>query len=135
MAEPLDSRGCLICGRDNPIGLHMTWQGDGDPAWATVVLPSTYEGFSGVAHGGVVTALLDEAMWYAIHRTVGLVTMTAAMDTRFRRPVPVMAPLYVSGRCLRTRHGLTEAMAEIRAGDASGPLLASAQGRFLPAPR
>lgn len=125
------SRGCLVCGRENPAGLRASYRAADGRARAEVTPPGRFQGFDGTLHGGVVTALLDDAMWYAAY-SAGLFTMTAEITVRFRRPVPVEAPLVVEGR-LRARRGrLAELEAELTAAD--GTVLARAEGKFLAVP-
>lgn len=81
-----------------------------------------------MAHGGIVMALLDEAMAHAAgfagHRGV-----TASVNVRFRKPVPLEAPIEVRGRTTWQRRGVVGVEAWI--GDARGTLLARAEGSFV----
>ena len=56
------SRTCFVCGRDNPVSLKMKWDQDcaSGEIRSTVVLPEHFNGYPGVAHGGVIAAVLDE---------------------------------------------------------------------------
>jgi len=88
MAEPLPSyRGCFGCGRDNPIGVALRLEWDGEKARALFVPKEMYAGFEGVIHGGIVCTLLDEAMWWAIAAQERKCTVTAEMKVQFHRPV------------------------------------------------
>jgi uncharacterized protein (TIGR00369 family) len=127
--DPADNP-CLICGPDNPIGLHVKWTMTPPSAAATVVVPDGFQGWRGVAHGGLVAALLDEAMWYAVYGATGVSGFTVELRSRYHRPVPVGVPLQVRGEAGATRHRVTEATASVS--DADGHVLASAQGRFMP---
>lgn len=92
-----------------------------------------FAGLPGVLHGGAVLALCDDAMWYAAFGR-GALTMTAEASVRFRAPVEVGSRVVVRGWVLRQRGRLWTCAAELRAGAPDGPLLASAEGKFLPAP-
>ncbi len=92
-----------------------------------------FAGLPGVLHGGAVLALCDDAMWYAAFGH-GALTMTAEASVRFRAPVEVGSLVVVRGWVLRQRGRLWTCAAELRAGAADGRLLASAEGKFLPAP-
>src|SRR5512146_275339 len=56
------SRTCFVCGRDNPVSLKMKWDQDCESGEirAAVTLPDHFNGYPGVAHGGVIAAVLDE---------------------------------------------------------------------------
>lgn len=61
-------------------------------------------GRTGVVHGGVQAALLDEAMGFAIHAGLGTddgPVATVDLRVRFRRPTPTGKPLRVRGAFLR----------------------------------
>ncbi|MFY9718991.1 MAG: PaaI family thioesterase [Candidatus Cybelea sp.] len=127
---PFDDGNCFACGPENPIGLHLRFDraADSDGVVARSTLAPQYQGWRGIAHGGIVMALLDEAMahaaGYAGHRGV-----TAAVNVRFRRPVPLEAPIEVRGRVTWQRRGVLGVEAAIY--DAAGGLLAQAEGSFV----
>lgn len=91
-------------------------------------LSSNYQGWRGIAHGGIVMALLDEAMAHAAgfagHRGV-----TASVNVRFRKPVPLEVPIEVRGRVTWQRRGVVGV--EARISDENGTLLARSEGSFV----
>lgn len=127
---PLDDGNCFACGPDNPIGLHLHFVPDasGDAVCENARLAARYQGWRGIAHGGIVMALLDEAMahaaGYAGHRGV-----TASVNVRFRRPVPLQTPLVVRGRVVWQRRNVFGVEAEIF--DAAGTALVRGEGTFV----
>lgn len=126
---PFDNGRCFACGPYNAIGLHMRFEREGESGVrADVMLGEEFQGWEGAAHGGIVAALLDEAMAHAAgmlgHRGV-----TAGLDMRFRKPVPLGAPLTVRGRVLWVRRNVLSTQAEVAAPD--GTVLASGEGRFV----
>lgn len=127
----VDDQGCLVCGRENPIGLGLNFHVEGGKAHAEVVLPELVQGWRQIAHGGVVSALLDEAMFYALAEE-GWRGMTAAMTVRFLQPVPTGARLQLTAERTRLHRRLGEARARLCLGD---EVLAEAEGKFLSARR
>lgn len=126
---PFDDGNCFACGPDNPIGMHLRFEPAGsDDVRAGVTLASHYQGWRGIAHGGIVMALLDEAMAHAAgfagHRGV-----TASVNVRFRKPVPLERPLEVRGRVTGRRRNVLGVEAEIL--DADGTLLVRGEGNFV----
>jgi uncharacterized protein (TIGR00369 family) len=89
-------------------------------------------GFPGVMHGGIVVALLDEAMAWALWAEARALGVTAKMETRYRRTVTLGGPLTVRGRIERLRGRRADAEAWIE--DASGARLAEASALFLRLP-
>jgi len=128
-----NSSGCFVCGRDNPIGLKLRFTATADGVEGQLTPGPSYQGFGSVLHGGVVAALLDDALWYAIYRSTGAATMTAELTLRYKKSVPCGEPITVRGRLLENRRGrLFTAHGSIY--DAAGALLAEATGSFLAAP-
>jgi uncharacterized protein (TIGR00369 family) len=127
---PFDDGNCFACGPENPIGMHVHFDRDpgADGVLARFMLAPAYQGWRGIAHGGIVMALLDEAMAHAAgfagHRGV-----TAAVNVRFRRPVPLETLLEARGRVTWQRRGVLGVEAWIS--DAGGTLLARAEGSFV----
>lgn len=64
-AEPLNQT-CFVCGEENPHGMHLKFQADGRRASAKWTPATGRESFQAVIHGGIISAVLDEAMSKAI---------------------------------------------------------------------
>jgi len=127
---PVDDGRCFACGPHNPDGLHLTFAPDGaDGAWSQVVLPPRLQGYRGVAQGGIVMMLLDEIMAHAC-RFAGERAMTAAMQTRFRHPVPIGVDLFLRARVTARRRNVLFLEAAVEAA-LDGTVLATAEGTFV----
>jgi len=85
-----DNRCCFICGADNPVGLKSRPTRDeaAGRAWLNVVIPESFQGWEGVAHGGIIAALLDEVCAYAV-MGVSKQVVTAELTVRYLKPVPL----------------------------------------------
>ncbi len=99
---------CFACGTLNAHGLHLELHASEDVCWVELVLPERFEGWEGIAHGGIVCTLLDEVMAWALvdHDLWGV---TARMSVEFRRPVPIGRPVRAEGRVVSVRRRLVEA--------------------------
>ena len=132
MAIPVNDNQCVVCGQLNPIGLHVSWEVEGtDSVRGVVTVPESFMGFQGVVHGGMVTALMDDAMWHAVHQATGWSSYTVDIATRFRSPVPTGSPVLVRARFLEAAHRLARAEASVLHAQ-GGAVLASASARFMP---
>ena len=126
------SDGCMICGRNNAGGLRMRFENTEDGVRSTVTVPENFQGFDGIAHGGTVAAILDDAMWWAVYRTRGAATMTAEMKVRYHGPVQVGEALVVEATLTSYRGRLHRARAALalEGGGLASPL-AEAEGAYL----
>jgi uncharacterized protein (TIGR00369 family) len=133
LADELYQQYCFACGHQNPLGLHMQFRRDGAAGVVCEYTPRReHQGFPGVMHGGVLVALLDEAMaWamFAAHRALGV---TAKMETRYRRSASPDGPLTVRAAVVRVRGRRIEVESSID--DAEGNRLVEATALFLRVP-
>lgn len=117
---------CFACGLENPAGLHLHFYDDGQTTVTTdFVLADHHQGYPGIAQGGIIAAILDEAGG----RTVMIgdhnrLFVTVKLEVRYRRPVPVGVPLRAVGRLLTLKSRLATAQAEIQT--PGGDVLAAA---------
>jgi uncharacterized protein (TIGR00369 family) len=126
---PIDDGRCFACGPHNPDGMQLQFMADGaDGVRATVTLAPRFQGYAGIAHGGIVMMLLDEAMAHA-GRAAGETGVTASIAVRFRRSVPLGEPLTLAGRVRWKRRRVLGIEATVSAAD--GTLLASGEGSFV----
>lgn len=120
MNQP-SSRGCFVCGRENPMGLAARWTShpDAGEVRATVEIPEHFNGYPGTVHGGIVTALLDEAAVRTALLDGGFddLMVTARLEVAFRRPTPTRTPVTIVARITRRSPSRTVAEAEARLAD------------------
>lgn len=127
MIKQPNSRMCFACGLENPAGLHLHFYDDGqDTVITDFVIADHHQGYPGVAQGGIVAAILDEAGG----RTVMIgnpdrLFVTVRLEVKYRRPVPTGTSLRAVGRLLRLKSRLATAQAEIRT--PAGEVLAEAE--------
>src|SRR5215472_10226872 len=126
---PFDDGNCFACGPENPIGMHLHFdRAEPEGVRCNALLASQFQGWRGIAHGGIVMALLDEAMahaaGYAGHRGV-----TASANVRFRKPVLLETSLEVRGRVTWQRRNVLGVEAEVC--DASGDVLVQCAGHVV----
>ncbi len=98
---------CFVCGPDNPIGLSADFRIDRDngKAEASLVVAEEYQGWQGVVHGGIISALLDEAAIYACRRHA-MYAVTAGLNVRYLKPVSVNVELQVVAEVVSVRRRL-----------------------------
>ncbi|MEO8228196.1 MAG: PaaI family thioesterase [Chloroflexota bacterium] len=119
---------CFACGSLNEHGLQLDLHlGDGR-SWTELELPARFEGWVGIAHGGILATLLDEVMaWALVAQDNWGVTARLAVD--FRRPVPIGQPIRAEGWIVRTRRRLVDTAGQVVGSD--GTILARAEAVYL----
>lgn len=129
-----NSRMCFVCGLQNPVGLKVRFFDDGQCAVrAEVVIPDIHQGYPGVAHGGIVAALLDEAAGRALMAgEPDRFMVTAELRVRYRHPVPTGQPMVLTGQALEAGPRIARARAELRRPD--GTLCAEAEALLVRVP-
>lgn len=126
---PVDDGNCFACGPQNAAGLHLHFEPAGEgTVRAQTALAVQFQGWRGMAHGGIVMALLDEAMAHAAG-FAGYRGVTAAMSARFRNPVPLDAPISIEGSIAWQRRGVLGLRSRVL--DESGNVLAQGEGSFV----
>jgi acyl-coenzyme A thioesterase PaaI-like protein len=124
----IDDGRCFACGAENEIGMHLKFERTENGALAHATLGDQFQGWRGIAHGGIALALLDEAMAHAAGYA-GYRGVTGSMNARFRKPVPLNAPIEIKGRVKWMRRNVLEM--EARVSDRAGNVLVEAEGRFV----
>jgi len=120
---------CFVCGLDNPIGLKMHfYQDESGRVVARFTPQKAHEGYPGVVHGGIVTAILDEVLGRAAIAAEDW-AMTVRLNLRFRRPVPILKPLTAVAEVVRKKRNLLELRGAILLED--GRTATEAVGTFM----
>ncbi len=119
---------CYGCGSENPIGLRLEFEFDGNELRAGFSPQDHHQGYPGIVHGGVISSLLYEVM-ANIQRYSGNEALLRRSAVEFRRPVPVHGRLLVTASVLgETQRGWR--LAAVLTDD-SGNRLASATGEAV----
>lgn len=121
---------CFVCGPANSNGLRLAFAlgQDGKSYCCEFSLGDSFVGPPGHAHGGIIAAILDEAMGKA-NKLKSRVALTRRMEVEYLRPVPLRQPLVVEGRVSRMTGRALYNRAELR--NARGVVLARSRGKFL----
>lgn len=123
-----DDGGCFACGKSNPVGLKLEFVEQNGEYVAFFTPAKEHQGFAGIAHGGIICTLLDEAMArYAWIR--GRKAVTAEINVRLKRPARVGSILKVTGRIDSEDRRVIKASAQVT--DESGEIVAQASARMV----
>jgi acyl-coenzyme A thioesterase PaaI-like protein len=122
---------CFVCEVRNGAGLRIPFfhDPDTDEVLASFTLDDRFSGAPSYVHGGVVLAVLDEAMAWATIAVAGSFAVTKETTTKFRAPVRVGQRHEVRARVVDERDELT---CEATLCDDAGQRCASSRAVFVP---
>jgi acyl-coenzyme A thioesterase PaaI-like protein len=129
MLKQVEGRHCFACGTANPVGLKMRFYRNGNAVYSDIRLGKHFEGWENMAHGGIISTILDEVMSWAIICFRKRLFVTRKMELKYVRPVPLNTSLRARGRVMDEDRGpLIKTRGELF--DDAGRILARSVGEF-----
>jgi len=127
---PNPANKCFGCGGANDQGMKLSFVQDNASKRIVgkFILGETYQGGGGMAHGGIIATLLDEAMG-KVCRFRDVHAVTAELNVQYLKPVKVDEEIIVEGYETDAKGRNLFLAAEIRNG--AGEILAKGTGRFV----
>ena len=126
--ELIDDHYCFACGADNPDGLGVDWVVEGRACHGVFTPKRKFQGWKGMVHGGILAALLDEAMtrlaWIACGGA-----MTAEMTVRFLQPALTQDKIFAAGEIISENRKIVGMRAFLHKNTLSGALIARSTGK------
>lgn len=120
---------CFACGSLNTNGLHLELHAQDGRCWTDLTLAERFEGWEGMAHGGIICTILDEVMAWAVVDS-DLWGVTARMSVEFKKPVPIGRPLRGEGRVVEAKRRIVQTEGVLMDA-ADGTVLARAEAVFV----
>lgn len=124
-----DASHCFVCGPLNPIGLKLKFRLEDGRCLGEFTSAPEHAGFDGVTHGGIVFAVMDDAManWFFLQGARGF---TAKSEIRYRAPLPVGVGVNIE--CEMTRHkGRLLRLGSVVRGQADNTVYAESEASFM----
>jgi uncharacterized protein (TIGR00369 family) len=121
---------CFACGKNNPEGMRLKFSYD-EERYCFICrfrLGKRYTGPPGHCHGGIIAAVLDEAMG-KVNKLRHVVALTSEITVKYLRPVPLNKPLRVESREVSVRGRRHVNKAEIL--NDKDEVLARSRGLFI----
>ena len=121
---------CFVCGENNPGGLHLNFEIDREKQTlkTTFTASTTFQGWDGIVHGGIISTLLDEAM-SKLSFELGHNAVMASLEVRFKKPAPILESLHVYGEITEVSKRLVKAKARVVKQD--GTILAEGKSTLI----
>ncbi len=120
---------CFACGKDNPIGLQITFTVDGDTCTAEFTPTENHLSWENTVHGGIIYSALDDVTGNIPYQN-GLVAHTARCEIRYRRPLREGQTILLRGWTEKTKGRLMVLRGEARRKD-NDELIAECTASFL----
>ena len=124
-----DAPMCFACGPDNPIGLRIRFDVEGDECTAEFTPNENHVGFSDTVHGGIIYTALDDVTANILYQQ-GRKAHTARCEIRYRQPARVGETLKIKGWIENERRRLVMLKGEIRR-KADDVLVADCEASFM----
>lgn len=94
---------CFFCGpATGGLALELLYS-DGQVA-CEFTAHEKFQGYDGMLHGGIVTGILDEVMWWTLFMESKKICATWKIEAEFKRPVLCGKTYRASGHLLRSTH-------------------------------
>ena len=120
---------CFACGQDNPIGLKIHFDVDGDVCTAEFTPNENHVGFQDTVHGGIIYTALDDVTANILYQQ-GRKAHTARCEIRYRQPARVGEALKLKGWIENEKRRLVILKGEIRRA-ADDVVIADCESSFM----
>lgn len=108
-----DDSHCFVCGKKNPDGLGLSFSCLDNRVTAEFTLQKKLQGYKDIVHGGILAAILDEAMIKAA-LAQGTKAITTEITVRFITPLFIGETAIVEAEIIKPNRRLAEARALIK---------------------
>lgn len=89
MSGWIDDRYCFACGEKNPIGMHLTFTETDGGLMTKYAFPKEMQGYKNIAHGGMISLLLDEIMVNLPWQKFKIPVVSAEMRVKLKKPLKI----------------------------------------------
>jgi uncharacterized protein (TIGR00369 family) len=121
---------CFVCGQANEHGLKLAFRSAKGTMVAEFALPNDFQGYKNIIHGGIIAAILDEAMIQAA-MAEGVLPVTAEITVRFKHPLSAGRPAIVEATLTQNAPRIIKAHSRL-SDKTSGVLIAEATAKMIP---
>lgn len=123
---------CVVCSQENKQGLNLDFRVSEDgQVTANFIYDKRYQGYDGILHGGIISAILDGAMTNCLFAQERI-AVTADFRIRYRHPVAIGKQANVRAWVTRSTPPIFELKAEITQ---DNQVKTTATAKFMEPPR
>ena len=129
--EQTIAHNCLVCGQDNPLGLHAHfYEMENKSVVALATFKDEHQSYPNRVHGGMITALLDETIGRVLWtQEPDVFAVTTDICVKFRKPVPLNEEV----KCIAKMESNNSRgfVASAKIVDGAGQILATGQATYF----
>src|SRR5437870_3839583 len=108
------TKSCFVCGAHNTHGLRLRFRCEGDEVRADFATAVHHAGFRDIVHGGIISTVLDEAMFWAAATKTKRFCLAAELSVRFLSKVSVGEKYLMVAKFEADRGRIWQSRAEMR---------------------
>jgi acyl-coenzyme A thioesterase PaaI-like protein len=108
-----EAKMCFACGDENPIGLHINFNFDGEACTAVFTPNQNHVGWEDTVHGGIIYSALDDVTANVLFKQ-GRKAHTAKSEIRYRQELRVGETIRLKGWVEREKGRLVVLKGEAR---------------------
>jgi len=120
---------CFVCGDDNPIGLKLKFRAKENIVETEYIPKPEHCGYTGIVHGGIISAILDEGMGWTGWLSFGKYYLTAELKIRLKKSVTLGRKYIFRGELLRKVKNIYIARGSLL--DEDGNIYAEGEGKYF----
>jgi acyl-coenzyme A thioesterase PaaI-like protein len=124
------SKSCFVCGKENNKGLKTRWSVFKNTVRSTFIPDIWFAGYDDIVHGGILSAVLDEAIIWASYAVMGRFGITAEISIRFVKQLKVGHNCFIEGWFIEDKGRIWVAGSQII--NNNEEIIAKASGKVIP---
>ena len=128
MKSVKDDNRCFACGKNNPIGLKLDFETDGEHTISSLNFNENFAGWESIVHGGILSTVLDEVMVKSANNK-GFKCVTAELNIRYKKPCHTGKKYELKGKVVEIRKNIIITEGKILSMD--GKIIASGSGKLF----
>ena len=121
---------CFACGKKNPNGLRLSLYVENGQVGAEFNPRKELCGFSGILHGGIISVVLDEALWWSSAIASGRLVVTQGLTVNYLKSITIRKTYRVQAHPAQPKSRLYVCSGRIV--DKTGAVYAEGKGTYVP---
>ena len=113
---------CFGCGPNNPHGLRMRFEKEGEIVRSRLLLGSGYDVPPGILHGGLQALIADEVAGWTLVGLRGRIGLTTSLQIRYIGSLRLGTEIVAEGKLASEHDGLATVTVSLKQGDRTGSM-------------